>query len=278
MPELPEVETIRREIDKDVVGRKVKEVEVHGMNAVRRHPNKKHFATKLDGVKVKSVERRGASLVLRLDSEDLWVIRLGERGHLRRSPAKDPVEPGTHVVVSFTQGGQLRFIDAGDGGEMGVTTADALLEDWPELAATGLDPVDEPMSWTMFGQRLLTSRGKLKAVLMDPSVVAGVGPVYSDEILFAAGLRHDRLMSSLSTQEIRRLYRAVVEIMHEAVKHRGSTLRDGSFTSLRGEPGNYQEQHQVYERDGEACRRCRATLVKTKFAGRPAYSCTECQV
>ncbi|CAN5577111.1 bifunctional DNA-formamidopyrimidine glycosylase/DNA-(apurinic or apyrimidinic site) lyase [soil metagenome] len=278
MPELPEVETIRREIDKDVVGRKVKDVEVHGMNAVRRHPNKKHFASKLDGVKIKAVERRAAALVLRLDSEDRWVIRLGDRGHLRRVPAKDPLEAGTHVVVSFTQGGQLRFIDASGDGEMGVTSADALLEDWPELDLTGLDPVDEPMSWTVFGQRLLTSRGKLKAVLMDPSVVAGVGPVYSDEILFAAGLRHDRLMSSLSTQEIRRLYRAVVETMHEAVKHHGSTLRDGSFTNLRGDPGGYQEQHQVYERDGEACRRCRATLVKNKFAGKPAYSCTECQV
>ncbi|CAN5735091.1 bifunctional DNA-formamidopyrimidine glycosylase/DNA-(apurinic or apyrimidinic site) lyase [soil metagenome] len=278
MPELPEIETLRRDIDRDVVGKRVKAAEVMGMNAVRRHPNKKQFAQKLMAVKITGVERQGLLLVCTLDSGDALVIRLGSSGRLLRVAAKVPVDGDTQVVITFTQGGQLRFIDPVESGELFVISADDLLSEVPEVAALGVDPVDEPMSWTTFGRLLVTNKGKLKAVLMDHSVISGLGPVYSDEILFAAGLRHDRSSDALSTQEIRRLYRAVVETLHEALKHRGSTLRDGYYTDLHGKPGDFNDQHQVYERDGLACRRCRAVLVKTKFGGRPAYSCTQCQM
>ena len=105
---------------------------------------------------------------------------------------------------------------------------------------------------------------------MDPEVVAGIGPIYSDEILWEAGLRHDRTSDSLSSQEIRRLFRALVETLHEAVKHRGTTIDEHPFVDLYGKPGDYQDELKVYAREGEPCRRCRAPIVKARYANKPA--------
>ena len=151
---------------------------------------------------------------------------------------------------------------------MWVATPEELLEQVPELTSLGLDPVDEPISWTTFGRLLLERATKLKLILTDPTAVAGIGPVYSDEILHGAGLRHDRESHELSSQEMRRLYRAVVETLHEAAKRRGSTLADGLYTDLSGKPGDYQVELKVYERDGQACNRCRGIVAKTKLSGK----------
>ena len=134
------------------------------------------------------------------------------------------------------------------------------------------------MSWTAFGEALRSRKGKLKVVLMDQKFIAGLGNIYSDEILFAAGLRHDRSSETLTTQEIRRLYRALVEILHEAIKHRGSSLADEQYRDLFGEVGEFQFQHKVYAREGEACRRCRAPIVRAKFQNRSTFYCEQCQV
>src|SRR5207253_3102475 len=157
------------------------------------------------------IERKGKYLLMKLDSGDLLVAHLGMSGQLRRVPNKDPMEKHTHVVITFTQGGQMRFVDPRTFGEMFVTTPDELTDEVPELAELGIDPVEEPMSWVTFGQMLHKHPMKLKSFLMDQKIIAGIGNIYSDEILFAAGLRYDRMSDSLSTQEIRRLYRALVE-------------------------------------------------------------------
>ncbi len=278
MPELPEVETIRRELEREVVGKRVKSVEVTGLRTIRRHKTKKQFISRLDAVKVTNVRRRGKYLVLKLDTAELLVIHLGMSGQLLRAQAREPLPKHTHVVITFTQGGQLRFVDPRTFGEMFVTAPDELTAQAPELAELGMDPVDEPISWTVFGEMIRARRTKLKALLMDQQVIAGLGNIYSDEILWAAGLRYDRTTESLTTQEIRRLYRALVEILHEAIKHRGSTLADQQYVDLFGRPGSYQLEHKVYDREGEACRRCRAPLVKAKFGGRHTFYCEQCQV
>ena len=127
-------------------------------------------------------------------------------GQLLRAADKDELAKHTHVVFTFTQGGQLRFVDPRTFGEMFVTTPEELTEEVPELAHLGIDPVEEPMSWQTFGHLLMRHPMKLKAFLMDQSIIAGLGNIYSDEILWQAGLRYDRLSDSLSTQEMRRLY------------------------------------------------------------------------
>ena len=277
MPELPEVETLRRDLDKEVIGRRVKTVEVAGMRAIRRHPNKKHFIGKVEGQKFGGVLRRGKYLLISM-GDDVLIVHLGMSGQLLKAAARDPVAPHTHVTFTFTQGGQLRFVDPRTFGEMFVVARDVLGAEVPEVSELGFDPVEDVMSWDAFGARLRSRRVKLKTLLMDQRFVAGIGNIYSDEILWAAGLRGDRSSESLSTQEVRRLYRALLETLNEAIKHRGSSLADQQYRDLYGVIGGYQAEHKVYAREGEACRRCRQPIVRAKWGQRSTFFCDACQV
>lgn len=278
MPELPEVETVRRELEREVVGRKIKAVEVNGLRSIRRHGRKKKdFIDRLVGSKIKTVGRKGKYLLLGLDSGEVLVIHLGMSGQLRKASPKDEVAKHTHVTVTFTQGGEIRFIDPRTFGEVFVSSAEELGE-VEELAELGVDPLEEPISWHTFGRLLHSHRMKLKAFLMDQSIIAGIGNIYSDEILYQSGLRYDRISDTLSTMEIRRLYRAVVETLHDAVKHGGSTLEDAQYVDLFGKPGEFQQYHEAYGRWKEPCRRCRSPIAKTKFQGRTSYFCPQCQI
>lgn len=279
MPELPEIEVLRRDLEREVVGKKIKSVDVNGLRSVRRHKTKKEFVGALDGRKICAVDRRGKYLVLRLDGPDALVVHLGMSGQLLRSKgAKDAVAKHTHVVITFTQGGQLRFVDPRTFGEMFVAPLDGVASGVEELAHLGIDPLETAMSWDQFGRLLAGHKAKLKSLLMDQKVFAGIGNVYSDEILFQAGLRHDRLSDSLSDQEVRRLYRAIVETLQEAVKHRGSSLADEQYVDLFGKPGEFQQHHSVYDREGEACPRCRHPVVRQRFSNRSTFFCEACQV
>ena len=278
MPELPEVEVVRRDLEREIVGKRVKSVEVDGMRSVRRHHNRKQFINRLEGLKFTGVERRGKYLLCRLEGGDVLVIHLGMSGQLLRTKtARDAKAKHTHVIITFTQGGQLRFIDPRTFGEMFVTEVDALSR-VSELSHLGIDPLENAMSWEQFGNLISQRHAKLKALLMDQKFLAGIGNIYSDEILWGAGLKWDRMSDSLSAQEVRRLYRAMVETLQDAVKHRGSSLADAQYVDLFGKPGEYQQHHTVYARDGESCRRCRHPIVRARYGGRSTFYCEACQV
>jgi formamidopyrimidine-DNA glycosylase len=279
MPELPEIETIRRGLERDTVGRRVKSVDVPIAKAVHRNGSRKAFQARLDGVKLKSVDRRGSLLVFTLDSGELLVIDIGTSGQLLRTAPKDELAKDTLVIITFTQGGQLRLADPEGEAEAFVVTTDLLLDEAPELATLGLDPVASPVSWTAFAQSLVNHRNdKLKPLLLDQSFVVGLGGLYADEILHDAGLRPDREVSTVSTMEIRRLYRSLVEILHEATKHHGTSTDEHPFTDLAGTRGSFQDELQVWGRDGEPCRRCRQTVTRQRAGGRVTYWCPSCQV
>ncbi|MCU0274609.1 MAG: hypothetical protein MUE34_15380, partial [Acidimicrobiales bacterium] len=180
MPELPEVETIRRELEREVGGLRIKDVEVFDNRSIRRHAKKASFTKPLAGAKITSVQRRGKYLVLKLDTDHVLVIHLGMSGQLRRNQAKDPKETHTRIIWTFTQKGQLRFIDPRKFGEVFVVAADAVDEEVPELAHLGFDPVDQQVSWTTFGQALIGRSVKLKPLLMDQKFIAGIGNIYAD--------------------------------------------------------------------------------------------------
>jgi formamidopyrimidine-DNA glycosylase len=280
MPELPEVETIKRDLEREVVGKRIKTVDVSGMRSIRRHPNKKHFIAKLESQKISAVERKGKYLIIRLEGADVLVVHLGMSGQLLRGRGgvRDPDPKHTHVCITFTQGGVLRFVDPRTFGELFVTTPEELPEQVPELAHLGFDPVDDMMSWTKFGEMLVARKTKLKALLMDQRFAAGIGNLYSDEILWAAGLRYDRSSETLSSQEVRRLYRAMVETLQDAIKYRGSSLADEQYRDLFGAVGEFQNQHKVYDREGQSCRRCRSPIVRVKLNSRSTFLCAQCQV
>jgi formamidopyrimidine-DNA glycosylase len=278
MPELPEVEVVRRDLEREVVGKRIKAVEVDAMRSVRRHHNRKQFISRLEGKKFTGVERRGKYLLCRLEGGDVLIIHLGMSGQLLRTKSsRDAKAKHTHIVITFTQGGQLRFIDPRTFGEMFVTEVDHL-DKVSELNHLGLDPLETAMSWEQFGSLISQRHAKLKPLLMDQKFLAGIGNIYSDEILWGAGLMWDRTSDSLSPQEVRRLYRAMMETLQDAVKYRGSSLADEAYVDLFGKPGEFQEHHKVYARDGEACRRCRQPIKRERYGGRSTFYCEACQV
>lgn len=278
MPELPEVEVVRRDLEREVVGRKIKSTEVNGMRTIRRYRQRKQFTSALDGRKIIGVDRRGKYLLLRLDGGGVLIVHLGMSGQLLRAKtSRDPLPKHTHVIITFTQGGQLRFVDPRTFGEMFVTEMDEL-DAVDELSHLGIDPLETAMSWEYFGELVSARHAKLKTALMDQKFLAGIGNIYSDEILWGAGLRWDRMSDSLTPEEVRRLYRSVVETLQEAVKYRGSSLADEQYVDLFGEKGGYQEHHAVYAREGEMCPRCRHPIVRERVGGRSTFYCQACQV
>ena len=299
MPELPEVETLRLDLAKEVIGRKIKSVAVANGRSVRRHASAKQFRALLEGRTIKSVGRLGKYLLMHLDNDTTLVVHLGMSGQLLRvKSAKEPKLKHTHVVITFTQGGELRYVDPRTFGELFVSTPPvaeegapltpvaagitgegaAIRRSIPELAHLGFDPIEDMMSWDRFAVLLRSRKVALKSLLMDQQFAAGIGNLYADEILFTAGLRYDRTSDSLSPTEIRRLYRAMVETLTEAIKHRGSSLADEQYRDLFGELGDYQGSHQVYDREGQPCRRCRNPIVRVKLGGRSTFLCEHCQI
>ena len=279
MPELPEVEVVRRDLEREVVGKKIKGVDVDGMRSIRRYRQRKQFTAELDGRKITAVSRRGKYIVMKLDDGTALIVHLGMSGQLLRAKSSREAAPKhTHVTITFTQGGQLRFVDPRTFGEMFVTPYDGMDDAVEELAHLGIDPLESAMSWDYFGELMSQRHLKLKAALMDQKFLAGIGNIYSDEILFNAGLKWDRMSDSLSPEEVRRLYRALVETLQDAVKYRGSSLADEQYVDLFGKKGEYQLHHKVYAREGEACLRCRHVIVRQKTGGRSTFFCSACQV
>jgi formamidopyrimidine-DNA glycosylase len=278
--ELPEVEVVRRDLEKDVISRKVTEAEVrpskNAMRVIRRHGKRRDFTDRLVGRKFTKAERRGKYVLLHLDNGDVLIVHFGMSGQFVRGNKRVPLPPHTHVILTFQQGGDLRFIDPRTFGEMFVTAADELGK-VKELQHIAIDPLDHVFTWNAFGAALAERAAKMKQLLMDQKFISGLGNIYSDEVLFAAGLRYDRLSDSLSSQEVRRLYRAMQEVLQEAIRFRGTTLDDEAYLDLFGKPGEFQNELKVYGRTGLPCRRCRTPIQAVKISGRNAYFCPQCQ-
>ena len=278
--ELPEVEVVRRDLEKEVVGKRVKGVEVrphrNAMRVIRRHARRKEFSDRLAGKKFTKVDRKGKYVLIHLDDGDVLVVHFGMSGQFLRGTKRQTLPPHTHVVVEFQQGGDLRFIDPRTFGEMFVASGDELGK-VKELDHIAIDPLEDTFTWQEFSAELGRRASKLKALLMDQKFVSGLGNIYSDEVLFAAGLRHDRMSDSLSSQEVRRLYRAMREVVQDAIRYRGTTLDDEAYVDLFGKPGEYQSELKVYARQGLPCRRCRTPIQTVKVSQRTSYFCPQCQ-
>jgi formamidopyrimidine-DNA glycosylase len=271
---LPEVEVLRKDLEKEVVHKRIKDVTVKNASVVARHRNRPEFVKALAGRKIESLQRRGTHLVFDLDENMALVVRLGSGGTLTRETANEPLGKHTQVAATFTQGGALHVIDPAKDGELWVVGADELA-DLPELTPEGIDPLTDTFTWPSFSHELRTRNAPLRTVLKDDSFMVGLGDVYADEILWAAGLSGHRPSAMLSSQEFRRLYRAVQEVLQEAVKQGGTD-----------EPSDYGDEDEVesgeflkiYGRTGAACPRCRQPIKQeTQDDGSEAYFCGNCQ-
>jgi formamidopyrimidine-DNA glycosylase len=281
MPELPETEVTKRDLEKEVVGRRIKDVEVrpgsNAMKVIKRHGRRKEFQDLLVGARVDRVDRIGRNLLLELDNEQVLVVNLGRTGCLTKTSASGELAAHTHVVIGFTIGGQLRMVDPKMSGEIYVAPKSEIHSDG-KFRSFLIDPLDnQPIPWQEFSSQIEGRSGAIKALLLDEAFICGLGDIYSDEVLFSSGLRFDRSSDTLSSQDVRRLYRSLVETLQDAVRARGTTYGEGRWTDLQGNPGMFQLEFKVFEREGEPCRRCRSAIVRERYGNRSTYLCPQCQ-
>ena len=270
--ELPELELIKRDLDREVSGRKIKTAAAAGMSVLPRYTNRKQFLSQLEGVKINAVIRQADYFLMPLDSEHILVIKLGS-GMLRRHATREKEEKGTELVITFTQGGQLRLVDPEGTAEAAIVPNEEIMTEFPELNDPAIDPIETPLSWLSFRDLIESHPTTLKGLLTDGKALVGIGGLYADEVLFDAGLRYDRDTTGLSTQEVRRLYRSLVETLHNAIKYRGTTLEDRPWVDVFGEPGIFEQHLQVYGREGELSPRSRSPIQRAKFGGEWTYFC-----
>ena len=277
MPELPEVETVRRGLERHLVGRRIEMVEVGRERTVRRTSREALIAGLSDTV-VERADRRGKYLVLPLDSGDALMIHLRMSGQVLLADGGSIRPPHTHVVMHLDDGHEAWFVDPRTFGEVVVFDPERIEHELPELARLGVDPIADPFDVDVLRAALGTSRRVLKPMLLDQHVIAGIGNIYADEILHRARLRPDRPASSLDRRRVRELHRAIVAVLGEAIAAGGSTLGDAQYVDLMGDDGSYQDEHRVYGRGGERCSTCgRGWIQRVVTGGRGTHFCGVCQ-
>jgi formamidopyrimidine-DNA glycosylase len=259
MPELPEVETVRRGLAPVLVGRRL--VEVSQRRPDLRFPLPAHFAERLRGRRIEGIDRRGKYLLIRLEAGVVWLAHLGMSGRFCIE-SDDAPAPGAHdhLVVRTEDGVRVRFHDPRRFGYMDLTPADAL-DAHPHLASLGPDPLGPAFTAGYLAARLTSRLMPLKAALLDQRVVAGMGNIYASESLFRAGLSPKRTASTIPGRRAERLIPAIRQVFEDAIAAGGSTLRDHRQPS--GELGFFQHRFAVYGRAGEPCPGCNCNLTRT---------------
>jgi formamidopyrimidine-DNA glycosylase len=282
VPELPEVETVRRGLRRHVVGRRIGTVEVGRERTVRR-TSRAELVAGLQGARIVRADRRGKYLLLPLDTGDTLMIHLRMSGQVLLAAPGSARPPHTHVVVHVDAEGasapaELWFVDPRTFGEMVVFDPARAETEVPELARLGPDPLLDTFGVAELRSALGASRRAVKPLLLDQHVVAGIGNIYADEILHRARLRPDRAADTLARRHLGRLRDAIVGVLGAAVDAGGSTLGDAQYVDLMGRAGTYQTEHAVYGRTGERCRTCgRGWIRRSTAAGRSTHWCPVCQ-
>ena len=281
MPELPEVETVRRGIESRVVGRRIGEVTVGRERSVRR-VGREAVITGLTGATVVSADRRGKYLLCDLDTGDRMMIHLRMSGRVIVAPHGAERPPHTHVVLPLAPRDGTReemwFVDPRTFGEVVVYDPAEEDEVLPELARLGVDPIRDPFDADVLRAALRGRRGALKPLLLGQHVVAGIGNIYADEILHRCRMRWDRPVDSLRRPQVQLLAEQTVAVLSEAIEAGGSTLDDTQYVDVEGNAGWFQLNHLVYGREGEGCLTCgKSRIRRVVAAGRSTSYCARCQ-
>jgi formamidopyrimidine-DNA glycosylase len=277
MPELPEVETVARGLRRTIVGRRIISVRLGKTDfiddpvALEQH---------LPGRQIDAVERYGKFMLLRLSAANgaangdaepaALLVHLGMTGQIVPIIAAQPCEKHTHACFLLDDNRELRYTDARRFGRLAYLSAGPLAE---ELRAFGADPLE--ISSEEFVEQTRSRPARIKALLLDQSFLRGVGNIYADESLWRAKIHPARLGATLRKREAATLHRVLREILEKAIVLRGSSISD--FLDAEGQPGEYQQHHKAYGREGKRCYRCRAVIRRAIVAGRSSYFCPKCQ-
>lgn len=283
MPELPEVETIVRGLDKRVSGETIDSVWIgsrkqplkspatkiaatlEGKRIVRVHRAGKHIVFDLDGANTKKRETRHAASLRQRDQKAQWIVHLGMTGRLVVSDPAAEIAKHTHLIARLASSRELRFVDPRMFGKLSIHSSG--------FDPGGVEPleVEEERFRALFHGR----KTPIKSALLNQKLLRGVGNIYADESLFRAGIRPRRRATSLTREDLRRLYCAVQEVLREAIAMGGSSISD--YVDADGEEGFFQLEHRVYGREGEPCRVCRTTVKRVVLVGRSSHYCPKCQ-
>ncbi len=273
MPELPEVETIKRTLETKIPGLSFTGVEIF-LPKIIKNPAPQEFSARLPGKEIKKLERKGKYLLIRLSENLVLIIHLRMTGRLVYSLPDTPVAPHTHVIFHLNNGCQLRYGDLRQFGQISLVPASDLAS-FPGLSSLGPDPFDPHFTREFFKRELKKRRTMLKPLLLDQSFVSGLGNIYADEVLYRARLHPRRQSHTLTPREASCLYRAIREVLQEAIANRGTSIRD--YVDGNGNEGNYQNLLKVHDREGEPCLKCGRPIVRARLGGRGTYLCPHCQ-
>jgi formamidopyrimidine-DNA glycosylase len=276
VPELPEVEVVRRGLEKGVVGRTVASVSVHHDRAVRRHAaGARDFVDLLKGRTLTAARRRGKYLWLPLDCGDALTGHLGMSGQLLVVPASKPLEAHLRVRFTFTDGGrELRFVDQRTFGGLLVVAGGAELPS--TIAHIARDPLDPEFDDELFVKRLRAKVSGVKRALLDQTLVSGIGNIYADEALWRAQLHGGRPTEQLTKAQARELLAHSRDVLRESLGE-GGTSFDALYVSTEGVSGLFERSLHAYGREGEPCDRCGTPIRREAWMNRSSYSCPRCQ-
>lgn len=281
MPELPEVETIKREVALRIEGERIERVIIppdpRGCRVIRRYPSRPKFLRRLAGRKIVSVGRRAKYLLFYLDDGRTLILHLGMSGQLLFRSDDGPLFSHTRLIIRFAGGTELCFVDPRKFGEA-YLFSQAEEDTRVNPFALGPEPLDCGYQAEQLGKSLERRRGPIKAVLLDQQVVAGLGNIYTDEALYRSGIHPLRPALTLTEKEIERLLTSIREVLREAIECRGTSASDRQYVTTAGTLGSFQERLDVYQRPNLPCPRCGAPIATAKIAGRTAHFCPECQV
>ncbi|MBS4199942.1 DNA-formamidopyrimidine glycosylase [Bacillus sp. FJAT-49732] len=273
MPELPEVEVVRRSLVELVAGKKIIDVNVGWPKIIKRPEQYEQFQDALKGQTIHDVDRKGKFLVFLLDDYSL-VSHLRMEGNYRLQKTEDPVDKHTHVIFRFSDGKELRYRDVRKFGTMHLFSKGS---EWtvPPLSNLGPEPFSDEFTFEYFKGKLMKTERSIKGVLLDQTVITGLGNIYVDEVLFRSRIHPLRIANTLTDQEILELREQASTTLKESIDAGGSSVN--TYMNSHGLSGTYQNELKVYGRKDQECYRCGAAVQKIKVAGRGTHFCPTCQ-
>jgi formamidopyrimidine-DNA glycosylase len=272
MPEMPEVETLARKLRKTIIGKRVAEVRLSGLPL--RKPISEGFAAKLQGRTIRRIVRRGKYLLAEMDPKAYWLIHLGMSGKILFHAQEESAGNHTHAIIRFSDATVLEYRDHRRFGLLAfyeVQRPDFI----PEIRALGLDPLGAAFNGKWLRPLLRNSRQEIKALLLEQQKIAGLGNIYACESLFLAKIHPARRCFTLDAKKTRQLVGAIKKVLKAAIRHNGTSFSD--FMDSDGKPGKNQEHLMVFQREGEDCYRCGASIQRMRQGNRSSFYCSQCQ-
>jgi len=295
VPELPEVETVARDLERWVAGATIVDATVHWDRTIRHPQPAERFVAEISGATIRHVDRRAKTVLLHLEDGRVMTVALRMTGALIVAPPGSPEDPYARVVFALADGRELRYRDLRKFGRIGLWPGGGLrsvgagrgnrsrkvaegrgrYRIGEVFSGHGPEPLARSFTVARFRERLANRSAKLKSLLLDQSFIAGVGNIYADEALWRARLHPLRTADTLDEHDVRRLHRATRQVLREGVRNRGASFSD--YVGADGEPGSNAERLAVYRRTGEPCYRCGRRIERIVVGQRSTHFCPRCQ-